>query len=385
MKTLKKYLLGFILLGLVAAAAVMIYIKTHPKPLPPNLIMGVGTILADETYLNTKYPGRLKLLKVDEGDNVRKGELLARLDSPEFEAKKESVEQMILAKKEELKAKKVELGIAQASVPQNVQKALADKKAKESMLAELANQIEALQDVVRQDAKDYKRLKKLYTQHLVPKHKVEEMALKLATDRKKLDALLAKKRQVLAAIEAAKSTIAQAQAQLQKTKALRYAIDALKNEILALVAQKKQIEAMIHELSLYAPYDGYVTQKIANVGEVIGAGMGVVALVDPKEFYLQIFVDTLQNGRIKIGDKAEIFLDAYPDRPIPALVSRIAQKAEFTPKEVAVRSDRIQKVYAVRLKPVRPNPLLKLGLPAIGIITTNGKGLPRSLDEVPPL
>ncbi len=385
MKTLKKYLLGFILLGLVAVAAVMIYIKTHPKPLPPNLIMGVGTILADETYLNTKYPGRLKLLKVDEGDKVRKGELLARLDSPEFEAKKESVEQMILAKKEELKAKEVELGIAQASLPQNVQKALADKKAKKSMLAELANQIEALQDVVRQDAKDYKRLKKLYAQHLVPKHKVEEMALKLATDRKKLDALLAKKRQVLAAIEAAKSTIAQAQAQLQKTKALRYAIDALKKEILALAAQKKQIEAMIRELSLYAPYDGYVTQKIANVGEVIGAGMGVVALVDPKEFYLQIFVDTLQNGRIKIGDKAEIFLDAYPDRPIPARVSRIAKKAEFTPKEVAVRSDRIQKVYAVRLKPVRPNPLFKLGLPAIGIITTDGKGLPRSLEEVPPL
>jgi HlyD family secretion protein len=113
--------------------------------------------------------------------------------------------------------------------------------------------------------------------------------------------------------------------------------------------------------------------------------MPVATLIDPRTLYLKIFVDTLENGKIKLGDKGVIFLDAWPDRPIPAQVVRIAQKAEFTPKEVSVRSDRIQRVYAVHLKPLRPDPLLKLGLPATGVITLDGRGLPRSLEELPPL
>ena len=64
---------------------------------------------------------------------------------------------------------------------------------------------------------------------------------------------------------------------------------------------------------------------------------------------------------------------------------QIAQKAEFTPKDVSVRSDRIQRVYAVRLKPIKYNPILKLGIPAIGIIGVDGVKLPNSLDEIPEL
>ncbi|EDP74076.1 hypothetical protein HG1285_05325, partial [Hydrogenivirga sp. 128-5-R1-1] len=62
-----------------------------------------------------------------------------------------------------------------------------------------------------------------------------------------------------------------------------------------------------------------------------------------------------------------------------------SKRAEFTPKEVAVKEDRIQRVYAVHLKPIKPNPLLKLGLPAVGVISLDGKGLPKSLKELPEL
>jgi HlyD family secretion protein len=115
------------------------------------------------------------------------------------------------------------------------------------------------------------------------------------------------------------------------------------------------------------------------------AGMPVATLIDPRSLYLKIFVDTMQNGKIKVGDKAVIFLDAWPNRPIEAKVVRIAQKAEFTPKEVSVRSDRIQRVFAVHLKPIEPDPLLKLGIPAIGVVSLDGEGLPSSLNEIPVL
>lgn len=96
-----------------------------------------------------------------------------------------------------------------------------------------------------------------------------------------------------------------------------------------------------------------------------------------------MYVDTLYNAKIKIGDRAVIFLDALPDDPIPAKVIRIARKAEFTPKEVSVRSDRIQRMYAVHLKPLKLDKRLHLGLPAIGVITLDDKGLPKSLNDIP--
>jgi len=162
-------------------------------------------------------------------------------------------------------------------------------------------------------------------------------------------------------------------------------IGSLESGIEALKASKEQIEAMLSEMMLKSPIDGYTVEKIANEGEVIGAGMPVATLLDPASLYLKIFVDTMQNGKIKIGDKALIFLDAYPDRPIEAKVVSIAQKAEFTPKEVSVRFDRIQRVFAVHLKPLKVDLLLKLGIPAIGVISIDGKGLPKSLDEIPVL
>ena len=111
--------------------------------------------------------------------------------------------------------------------------------------------------------------------------------------------------------------------------------------------------------------------------------MGVVTLSDTNSYYLKLFIDTMNNGKIKIGDEAVIFLDSNPNKPIKAKVVRIAQKAEFTPKDVSVRSDRIQRVYAVRLKPLEYDPILKLGIPAIGIIGIDGAKLPNSLDEIP--
>ena len=150
-------------------------------------------------------------------------------------------------------------------------------------------------------------------------------------------------------------------------------------------ASKSQIEAMIEEMTLRSSVDGITVEKIANEGEVIGSGMPIATLLDPHSLYLKIFVDTIQNGKIKLGDKAVIFLDAYPKHPIKAKVVRIAQKAEFTPKEVSVRSDRIQRVFAVHLKPLQIDPLLKLGIPAVGVISLDGKGLPSSLNDIPVL
>ncbi len=385
MKITKKYLLGFLLLTLVAIASFIIYLNLHPKKLPSYLIGGVGTVLGDEINLNTKYAARVKNIFIEDGSKIKKGEVLAVLDSKEYEIKKIEIQKSIEAKKAELKAKEIELEILKKTLFENVKKATLNLKVKKALVEEIQKSIDTLKNVVSQDEKDYKRVKNLYENRLVQKHKLENIELKLKKDENNLKSLYDKKYQAVLALKIAKSDLNQAKISLEKIKALSFSIKAMRSYIKSLQAKEDEILAIIKELVLRSPIDGFVTEKIANVGEVLAPGMSVANLIDPKTLYLKIFVDTLKEGKIKIGDRAVIFLDAYPNRAIASKVVRISQKAEFTPKEVAVRSDRIQKVYAVYIKPLKPDPLLKLGIEAIGIISLNKKGLPKSLKEIPPM
>ncbi len=385
MQLLKKYWLGIFAALLLAAAAFMIYDKLNPKSLPEDLIQGVGRIDGDLTALNVKYPGRVAEIYVGEGDAVEKGEPVARLESDEIAAKLSRIEAEAAAKRKEMQAHRIELEIAKKTIPLSLKRADAQLQAAHSKKSQLEREISAQRRVVEQAQRDFERTEKLYAKNLIQKEMLEQASLKLKTQNDRLELLIQKRREAEAAIEIAEAALSQAEAGQKKIEALEKNIAALKEGIEAADAAKEEVEAMLKEMTLHSPLKGYVVEKIANEGEVLGSGMALLTLIDPGSLYLKIFVDTLENGKIKIGDRAVIFLDAYPDRPIEARVVRIAQKAEFTPKEVNVRSDRIQRVFAVHLKPLKADPLLKLGIPATGVIALKKAKLPKSLDDLPPL
>ncbi len=385
MQVLKKYWMAVVIAVLLVISGWMIYVKLHPKVLPENLIEGTGRIDGDLVNLNTKYPGRVEKIAVNDGTVVKKGMVVAVLGSREYEAQKAQIEAQIEAQKKTLKAKTTELEIARTTIPAGLEKAEEQLKATQAKLKVLEENTKAQRKVLEQAKRDHERSEFLYKSKAIDPHTFELSKLKVDTEQDRYNALLLQRDELKSAIAVAESAVREAQASQEKIHAIEDSLEALKEGIKALEASKRQVETMIEELTLKSPLDGHVVEKIANEGEVIGAGMPVATLIDPHSLYLKIFVDTLENGKVKIGDKAVIFLDAYPNRPIEAKVVRIAQKAEFTPKEVSVRSDRIQRVFAVHLKPLKVDPLLKLGIPAIGVISTDGKGLPSSLDEIPAL
>lgn len=381
----KRYWIGFLALGLILLSIYFIYQKLHPKKLPSYLVVGSGHIDGDLINLNTKYPGRVEKITIDDGDRIKKGMLIAKLKSKEHEAKKEQIQKAIDAQKKLLQAKNIELNITKSTLFQKLQKAkYALNSAKDSLKAFEKN-IDIQKDAVDQAKRDFERFQNLYKRKLIEKRKLELAKLKFKAEHDKLLAMKEKEKSLKEAVKVAKSNLEDAKTIQKKVDALKETIAALKFKIESLNKSKKEVEAVLNEMSIYSPIDGFVVEKVANTGEVLGAGMSIATLINPKSLYLKIFVDTIKNGKIKIGDRAVIFLDSFPNQPIEAKVVRIAQKAEFTPKEVSVRSDRIQRVYAVHIKPLNPNPLLKLGLPAIGIISTNGKNLPKSLNEIPSL
>ncbi len=369
---MKNKILLVVILTLFIGASYFIYKKLNPVQLPSYLIEAVGKINGDLININTKYPARIKQIFVNDGDEVKENQIVAILESQEFNDDLKAIDN-------EIQAKNIELNITKKQLNLIYQNSLNSLNSKENLLKELNFNIKTLQKIINQDKKDYLRITKLVKQKLAKIHEKELAKLKLDTDILKLKSLKEKQNNIKVAIKVEQNNKEIAKNNLNKIFVLQKMIDSLK-------AKKAKIKAMISELTLKAPINGYINKKIANIGEVIPAGGIVVNEINPKSYYLSVYIDTLQNGKIKIGDKAEIFLDSNLNNPIPAKVVSIAKRAEFTPKEVEVRSDRISRVFEVHIKPLKENKLLKLGLPAIGVILIDdNKKLPKSLENLPVL
>ena len=368
---------------LILISLFFIYEKLNSGELPPTLIAAVGRIDGDLINLNTKYSGRVKNIYVNDGQPIKKGTVVAVLESKEYQAREKQVENQIKMLQKQLKSSVYELEIAEEIIPNALIKAKMNVKIAQNNRKKILNNINKLKLKIEQDKRDYLRYRNLVENEAVERRKLELVKLQLESDIESLNALNEELKTADKSVEVANIALNDQIATQKKIEALRNKVKALKDQIKAYKASLKEIKAILAEMTIKSPIDGYVVEKIANKGEVAPPGYTIATLIDPHSLYLKVFVDTIKNGKIKIGDKAEIFLDAYPDKPIPARVVRIAQKAEFTPKEVNVRSDRIQRVYAVHLKPLKVNPLLKLGIPAIGVISIDGKGLPKSLKDIP--
>jgi HlyD family secretion protein len=380
---LKKYGMYIIVAVLFIIALVFIYQKLNPDTIADNLISATGKMDGDLIALNTKYPGRVNKVTIQEGQQIKKGEIIAVLGSEEYVAKMDALSKNIQAATITLGATNQEYLIAKESLPLNVKNAFKGIEIAQSQKKSLQDSINSLKAVVEQNERDLHRVKKLYTKKLIGKQKLEFTELELTNNKNKLLNLKQKIIQAQRSISIAQNTLQLAKSQMKKIKVIKATLEASQKQIEALNANKKELKIIIDELTIKSPINGVVIEKIAHAGEVIGSGAIVATLLDSSTLYLKLFIDTMENGKIKVGDKAVIFLDSNPDTPIQAKIIRIAAKAEFTPKDVSVRSDRIQRVYAVHLKPLKDNSLLKIGIPAVGVISIDAKGLPSSLSEIP--
>jgi len=367
---MKNKILLALIAGLIIGAGFFIYKKLNPPKLPPYLIEAVGFVDGDLIHINAKYPGRIVKEFVKEGDKVKKGEILAIQDTKDLQIKKS-----VLLK--EIKAKEVELNLTKKVLPKDVEIAKSAYESKKKALNMLSFEINTLKAVIKQDEKDLNRFKKLVNKNLDKKHDYEMQKLKCIKDRNSLNALLVK-RKIL------KNEINIAQINLKKAEDALLKIKAFKDEIKALKEKVYSLNNAINDMKLISPVNGFVEKRISLLGEVVGAGMPVIDVVDTGSFYLKVYINEMDNSKICLNQKAEIFLDSNLSNPIKAKVVYISKRAEFTPKEVATRNDRITRVYEVWLKPIKPNPYLKLGLPAIGLILIDdNKKLPNSLKGLP--
>ncbi|MEN5313741.1 HlyD family secretion protein [Pseudomonas koreensis] len=306
------------LLVLLAAAGGFGYWLSISSRLVEGLSMGNGRLEATEVQIASKTPGRLAEVLVDEGDKVNKGQLLARMDTRTLEAQRNQAEAEVLRARENLNA-------AQANV---------QLRQSELLLAQ----------------QELGRSQSLFKHGYVSAQIIDQLQSRIGTGNAAVTAARAQVSAVSAAIGAAQAQVA-------------------------------QLTSEIDDSQLRAPIDGVIQLRMAEPGEVLGAGGRVLLLIDPNDQYMNLYLSASVAGRLTVGDEARVLLDALPDKPLPAKISFVAGKSQFTPKEVETRDERQKLVFRVKLRLTQPSavPQAKPGMPGAGYVRTAPIAWPANL------
>jgi len=300
-----------------------------------NDITASGTIEAVEVNVASKVAGEVLSLAVQEGAKVRPGDILATIDHSTAD----------------IQLRQAEAGVRLAEA----QLALLVKGARSEDIRQAEAALRQAEAALKVAADDAGRMRELFqTGSVTSKQRDDaEARLIVATAQQSAAAEALSKVRRLARpeeIQAAQARLAQARA----------AADLLAKTIA--------------DSTVVAPAGGIVTHKAVEAGELVTPGATVFTLADLDSVYVMIFVTELEIGRIKLGDGVDVRIDAFPGKPFPGKITYISPEAEFTPKNVQTKEDRVKLVFGVKVEIPNPEGLLKPGLPADAVIRAGAPG-----------
>ncbi len=285
-----------------------------------------GTVEATEAQLGFQGPGRIERIFVREGDAVAAGDTLAVLDRAE-----------LLARHAQARA---QLAAAQAVLSELE----AGARSEERVQAEQA--LRAASDRLADARRELERVRRLFDAGALSRETFDRAQLQV-------DVLTTQHAQ------------AEQQLQLVRTGPRPERIAAQRAAVQSAQAQVAQFDAALANAVIRAPFGGVITVKDRETGETVGAGAPVLTLMNLDDRWVRIYVPEARVGAVHLGDSAIVTADTYPDRTYRGTVSFIASQAEFTPRNVQTREERVKLVYAVKIRiTVDSTYDLKPGLPA---------------------
>lgn len=176
-------------------------------------------------------------------------------------------------------------------------------------------------------------------------------------------------------ISVAKSNVQQAKSALEIAEANTNQIKIQDQNILLASAQLQSaqhtvelLQSQIKESFITSPISGVITTKTAEAGEFATPGMTIAVVANLEVLYLTIYVSEYQLGKIKLGQEAQISVDSFPNRTFIGKVIYISPEAEFTPKNIQTKEERLKLVYGVKIEIKNVDGSLKPGMPADAVL-----------------
>ncbi len=297
----KSWLAALAVLVAVAAGSYLGFRALQPAPLPEGFVYGNGHIEGTEIRVPAEIPGRVIDSRMQEGQPVRKDEVLVTLDA--------------LPTAESLRGTEAE------------RRALTEELA--ALEAQLTNWRHHLENAARELAR---------LQELKGRGFASSQQLDVATN----------------ALSEAKGQVSQLGASAASLRAKQVAAEAQ----VALATDKNR------KVNVRAPQDGTLLVKAIEPGEYLQAGQTVAVLVDMQRLELKVYVSERDLGHLALGNPARVRVDAFPDTYLDARLVRIDAQAQFTPRDIHLPEERARMVYGVTLALDNPQGRLKPGMPA---------------------
>jgi len=294
-----------------------------------HLIESTGTIEATEVDIRSEASGKILTLYFDEGNWVKKGEVLAEIDHEKLDI--------------ELAQAKARLAEAEAQLTLLI-KGLRDKEVERAREAFLESKV-----LLKDSRREYKRIQKLSDEGVVDLGSRDKAEAAYEAAQKRYE--IAKKNHEIAVEGSRKEEI-------QAGEAVKEAAEA----------QVKLIERQIEDATVTIPIDGVISERYVELGEFVSVGSLMATVIDLKHVWVMAYVSEKNLGKVKLGQQGKVMVDSFPDKEFIGKVTYISPEAEFTPKNIQTKEERVKLVFGVKIEVDNPDQELKPGMPADAVI-----------------
>jgi HlyD family secretion protein len=313
-------------IGLAMGAALAVSLSTSCRNSKNRgLISATGTVEAVEVTVSAKTSGQVEKMFFEEGARVKVGDVLAVIDSSSWEI--------------QLRQAQAGVDLAEAQLQLLLKGARSEdiRQTEESLIQAEANLW------VAED--DFKRIRSLFDKES-------------ATAKQKQDAE--------AHYQVAQAQHEAAQQAFQKMKKLSRPeeVRAAQARLDQALAARDLLKKTISDATIVSPTSGIVTHKAVEAGEFVGPATPLLTVADLDKVRLDIYITGIELGKVHLGQPAEVTIDSHPGRTFPGQVIFISPEAEFTPKNVQTREERVKLVYRVKIEIPNQENILKPGMPA---------------------
>jgi HlyD family secretion protein len=381
-----------IIVGLAVAGIAAAFAYRRLRAPVDNNIRISGNIELTQVNVAFKISGKLIERTVDEGDAVKKGMVIARLDREQLSRQREREVASLAQSQSQLAQASTTVEWTRQSQSSDLEQRLADLRQAQARLRELEagsrpQEIQEARAAVESAQTEYERAKKdwdraqtlhknddISTQQYDQfRARVESAAAALRQAQQRLALVQEGPRKE--EIEAARAQVSRAAAAVKWAEAQRLDVTRKQQDVTSrgadierARAQVAMIDSQLSDTVATSPIDGVALVKAANVGEILAPGTTVVTIGDIDHPWLRGYINERDLGRVKLGTKAKVTTDSFPGKAYWGRVSFIASEAEFTPKQIQTSEERLKLVYRIKIEVDNPQHELKSNMPADAVL-----------------
>jgi multidrug resistance efflux pump len=341
-------IIAVLVIAVIVGIAAASWFKRNGKELVAS-----GTLEARNIEVGSKVGGRITQVLAQEGDRVEPNQLLVTFDAKELEG------QLLQARGRYEQAKANYEKFVRGSRPEEVAEAKAGKQDRRAEVSQSKAELERAQAEFTNAEANYHRYQQLANEGVVSRQLRDDAEMRRNAAR--------------AQVEAAQHAIAAANDRLQAATAVeqrtvrgfrREDIAAAKADVTRAEGELKEAEARWAERELRAPAAATIEVMDIRPGDLVAANSPIARLLEVDQLYVMVYVPQDKIGQVRVGQKAEVRVDAFRDRVFPATVEQVRQKAEFLPRNVQTAEEREHQVIGVKLRVENKENRLRAGVHA---------------------